>query len=108
VIYCHKCGAPQPALSAAAERIRKTESLMIDACVRLGLPVSTDGRVGESDAAALLSIHPAGLKHLRLNGTGPAWIRRGIHGCKLSYSVNDLAAWIEGGRVETIHAHTRR
>ena len=107
MIHCKRCGEIQPELSSRADRIARAAELLIDAAVRLGMTITVDGRINEPDAARLLGIQHGALKNLRLNGVGPSWIRRGIGGFKLSYSIADLATWIEGGRVET-STHSRR
>ncbi len=66
-----------------------------------GMRVTTDGRVGEADAAILLDLQPASLKALRNSSKGPSFYYRGAgNGSKVSYRIDDLAAWLEQGRVD--------
>ena len=108
VIHCHKCGALQPALSSKADRLEHNRVLLACAAVQLGMALTIDDRVSEPDAAKLLSLKPAGLKNLREKGIGPSWHRRGVGGYRVSYTIADLAEWLEAGRVETTSTHSRR
>lgn len=78
-----------------------TANLYATAC-RLGLVISADNRVSEKDAALLLCCSRASLKAIRQNGDGPVFYAVGVDGSRLSYRLNDLAAWIEAGREDVM------
>jgi hypothetical protein len=62
------------------------------------LTVSADERVGEQDAARLLSLHPDSLARMRLEGRGPPAYVLGLGRARISYRLIDLASWVEGRR----------
>lgn len=70
-------------------------------CIGNSVVVTPDGRVGESDAAALLGYgNPGSLKNLRQQGFGPPHYLRVVAGAKVSYRLADLAIWVEKSRNE--------
>ncbi len=75
-----------------------TADRLTDMCRDGGLFVTGDGRVTEPDAAGLLGYSAGHLKHLRHEGAGPAFHRVGINGHRISYTLGDLAAWLDGRR----------
>lgn len=84
-----------------ARRVRETAQALKAAAIERGMRSTPDGRVSETDAAALLDLQPASLKALRNDSTGPSFYYRGAgNGSRVSYRFNDLAAWLERGRVE--------
>jgi len=60
--------------------------------------VTGDGRVSESDLAALLGYSVSRLKQMRSEGGGPPCFRIGINGCRVSYRLAEVAQWIERNR----------
>jgi hypothetical protein len=80
------------------ERAQRTERMLGEAARALGAVVSGDGRIAELDAARLLGLSVSRLKQLRAEGAGPAAYRLGLNGCRLSYRLADLAAWLEARR----------
>ena len=83
-------------------RIEKTTARLLAVCEKRGMALTADDRVSESDAALLLGYTPGSFKNLRSTfGTGPAHYRRPAGaGGRVSYRVEDLAAWIERTREE--------
>lgn len=80
------------------ERIDATTADLLVAVKERGFVISADKRVGEQAAATLLGITPNHLKALRHQGTGPFSYQRGVGGSRISYRLDDLAAWIESAR----------
>jgi hypothetical protein len=62
------------------------------------IAMTADQRVSEADAAALLCISRDSLKNLRAEGSAPVSYRASVGGCRISYRLYDLAAWIESRR----------
>lgn len=60
--------------------------------------ISGDGRISESNMAMLIGYSPGHLKQLRTTGRGPPAYRLGLNGCRVSYSIAEVAAWIEEQR----------
>lgn len=85
---------------SAAERVEATTALLVVAAIDAGYAVSGDMRVSETDAAHLLGLTPGHLKNLRQEGRGPISYRASVGGCRVSYRLSDLSAWIEGAREE--------
>ena len=83
-----------------ADRIEATERALLSACRESDRIVSGDGRLSEQDAAALLGLSAGHLKNMRQEGKSPPSYRLGMNGCRISYSVRDLAIWIESRREE--------
>lgn len=82
-------------------RVSEVASVLRGAAIERGLRITPDGRVAEADAAWLLCLQPNTLKDLRNSTKGPAFYYRGAgDGSKVSYRIDDLAAWLEQGRVE--------
>ena len=79
-----------------------TTGNLFNAACRLGLVISADNRVNEKGAALLLRCSHASLKAMRQNGDGPVFYAVGVDGSRLSYRLNDLAAWIEAGREDVM------
>ena len=83
-----------------AERVEATTVLLATVVAAESLTVSADMRVSEKDAAHLLAMAPGHLKALRQEGRGPVSYQIGVGGSRVSYRLNELAAWIEGSREE--------
>ena len=81
-----------------ADRVERCERLLLEAARESGMTVSGDGRVSEADAARLLALSADHLKNLRATRDGPIAYARGLAGCRVTYRLSDLAAWIESGR----------
>lgn len=85
-------------MTPAAERVDRCTRLLLEAARDAGLTVSGDGRVSEADAARLLCLSAGHLKNMRAAGDGPVAYGRGMDGCRVSYRLEDLAAWVEAAR----------
>ncbi|AUN94983.1 hypothetical protein C0099_08575 [Pseudazoarcus pumilus] len=83
---------------ASEQRTHEIAQAMRDAIRANRVAVSCDERVSEADAAQLLGLHPGTLKNLRHQGTGPPAYRIPVAGSRISYRVDDLAAWVEARR----------
>lgn len=70
-------------------------ALLLDAARESGFFISGDQRISESDAAALLGLSQSRLKEIRLSGDAPPHFVLGLNGCRVSYRIIDLAAWIQ-------------
>jgi len=81
-----------------ADRVDRCTRLLLEAARENGLAISGDGRVSEVDAARLLALSAGHLKNLRAAGEGPPAYTRGLAGSRVSYRLEDLAAWVESGR----------
>ena len=81
-----------------SDRVDRCTRLLLEAARENGMAISGDGRVSEVDAARLLALSAGHLKNLRAAGEGPPAYVRGLAGYRISYRVEDLAAWIESGR----------
>ncbi|MFN9527375.1 MAG: hypothetical protein ACK561_10735 [Pseudomonadaceae bacterium] len=82
------------------QRISQVAQMLRSAALERGIHVTPDGRVGEIGAAQLLELQPASLKGLRNCDKGPSFYYRGAgNGSKISYRIDDLAIWLEQGRV---------
>jgi hypothetical protein len=79
-------------------RIQLTFVLLKKRALDHGFAVSSDERVSEGSAARLLSIHPGTLIRLRREGRAPPSYGLGVGGSRISYSLQDLAAWLETRR----------
>lgn len=78
------------------ERIARVIKALKEAACKKEMHLTADDRVSEADAAALLDLSPGGLKSLRLQMCGPAHYYRGAgNGSRISYRIDDLAAWLE-------------
>ena len=75
-----------------------TTAALMASALRDAMTVSGDGRVIEKDAAKLLGYSAGFLKALRLGSNGPVHFTVGMNGCRVSYRIEHLAAWIEMGR----------
>jgi hypothetical protein len=80
------------------DRVAATAEALLVAARDAGMTVTGDGRVKESDAAALLGYNPETLARKRASGSGPVSYGRGFAGARVSYRISDLAEWIESGR----------
>lgn len=68
------------------------------AATERNFPVTPDGRVSESHAAALLGVSPLTLRNWRLTHAPIPWHRIGGRGGRVTYRLDDLAAHVEAGR----------
>lgn len=85
-------------MSEEADRIERTAAALLASAREAGLALTGDGRVSETDAAALLGLAAGSLKNLRHEGGAPPAYRAAAHGCRWTYRIADLAGWIEGRR----------
>ena len=81
-----------------AERAEATADLLLAVAREREFWISGDGRVGESDAAALLGWSPDSLRNARGEGRGPPSYRIGGGGHRVTYRITDIAVWLEGQR----------
>ncbi len=79
-------------------RVEATAQMLLTTVRELGMQISGDHRVSEADAAALIGVAAGSLKNLRAEGGAPDCYRAGINGCRVSYRLFDLAAWLEARR----------
>ena len=77
-----------------------TEVELLERCTAAGIGVTADCRVGERDANMLLGNNPDYLRKLRDAGQGPRFYRRAAFGCRVSYRLADLLAWIDAGEAD--------
>lgn len=82
-----------------AERIARTAERFRAEVVEGRAFMTGDRRVGVDVAARLVGLSASYLKNLR-NGSGPRWYRIGGAGHRVTYRLDDLAAWVEGRRDE--------
>lgn len=80
------------------ETVLKTADALRVCAEKNQIAMSADQRVSEADAATLLCMGRDSLKNLRQEGGAPASYRASIGGCRISYRLYDLAAWIESRR----------
>ena len=80
------------------DRIAMTMQLLQQAAATADMRVTGDLRISEADASTLLGYSGDTLAKKRAIGNGPAAYSRGMNGCRVSYRLADLAAWIEEGR----------
>ncbi len=78
-----------------SDRIADTARRLLEAARDRGMWVTADVRIGEQDAADLLGWSSDSLKNARSEGRGPRWYRLGGAGHRVTYRLDDLAAWIE-------------
>ena len=83
-----------------ADRVEATTVLLATVVAAEDIAVSADMRVSEKDAAQLLGVAPGHLKAMRQEGRGPVSYQIGVGGSRVSYRLNELAAWIEAAREE--------
>lgn len=85
----------------STDRLEQVARALRAAAVDIGMRITPDGRVSEADAAELIDLHPTTLKGLRNGSQGPSFYYRGAgNGSRISYRFDDLAAWLERGRVD--------
>lgn len=75
-----------------------TAKLLRDAAIKAGYWISADGRIGESDLAALIGMTPGALANRRREGTAPAAYSLGGGGHRVTYRIADAAKWLESHR----------
>lgn len=80
------------------ERVEVTRAALEACCRSAGHWISGDGRIGEETAAELLGYTPASMANARREGRTPKAYRLGGAGHRITYSLRDLAAWIEATR----------
>jgi len=80
-------------------RIARIVSIFRQAVADSGATTTLDGRVSEEMAAVLLEKAPRSLANYRTAGLGPSFYRIGG---RVTYSLEDLARWIEAGRETTL------
>jgi hypothetical protein len=82
-----------------ADRLAGTTRMLLAAAREAAMPVTGDGRVSEADASRLLGFGDGTMRNLRLEGRAPRAYRAPINGCRISYRIEDLAAWVEARRL---------
>jgi predicted DNA-binding transcriptional regulator AlpA len=82
------------------ERIAACLAMLERRCREAGSWISGDGRIGEEVCAALLGLSAGTLANRRCDGSAPPHYRLGGAGHRVTYSLQDLAEWIERHRVE--------
>jgi hypothetical protein len=80
------------------DRIATTVALFRARCERDRLHVTGDDRCSEASAALLLGLAEGTLRNLRASQEGPVPFRAGLNGCRITYRLHDIAAWIEARR----------
>jgi hypothetical protein len=81
-----------------ADRVVETAAMLRRAAAELGHVVSGDDRVSEVGLAELMGYSRSAIKLMREEGRGPVPYPIGMAGCRWSYRLGDVAAWIEGRR----------
>lgn len=79
-------------------RIERTERLLREACRQAGAWVSGDGRIGLETAAELLGWSVSTMQNRLCNGTAPPHYRLPGRGHRTTFSLRDLAEFVEGCR----------
>lgn len=87
-------------MSDPLARIEACRRALEATCRESGAFISGDGRIGEEVAAELLGVASGTLARRRTEGTGPPSYRLGGGGHRVTYHLDDLAAWIEAARCE--------
>lgn len=87
-------------LNNPLDRIEHTRRGLETAARAIGAWISADGRVDEKTAAVLLSISPGTLRNQRSAGTAPPFYQIGGGGARVTFSLFDLAVFIESRRRE--------
>ena len=85
-------------MSAEAARIDATAAMLEHAAREAGMLISGDGRISENDCSLLLGYAPDTLAKKRKAGSAPPAYPIGLNGCRVSYRMGDVAAWIEAQR----------
>lgn len=80
------------------QRIDARVRLLLEAVERAGMKISGDLRVSEASASELLGFEADTLRKLREYGRGPIFHRIPVNGSRYSYSLTDLAIWVESRR----------
>lgn len=83
-------------------RIARTTACFLQAAADRGMFITADSRVNESDAGDLIGYATGSLRNMRSAGAGPAYFNRPLGGYAKSYRLEDLAAWVERSREETL------
>lgn len=83
---------------AGGQAIADTAERLEAAAQRAGYWISADGRMGESDVAALIGLTPGTLANKRREGTAPRAYELGGRGHRVTYRIADVARWIEAHR----------
>ncbi|GKT16227.1 hypothetical protein AVHY2522_10910 [Acidovorax sp. SUPP2522] len=84
------------------ERIARTTACFLRAAADRAMFITADSRVNEADAGELIGYAPGSLRNMRSAGGGPAYFNRPLGGYSKSYRLEDLAAWVERSREETL------
>lgn len=77
-----------------------TADLLRREAIAAGYWLSADGRIGESDLAALLGITSGALANRRREGTAPPAFNLGGGGHRITYRLIDAARWLESHRLQ--------
>lgn len=85
-------------MSDPLSRIAATERKLAETCKETGAWISADGRVGEGTCARLLGISSGTLANKRTDGTAPPFYQLSGGGHRVTYSLFDVASWIEAAR----------
>ena len=89
-----------------SDRIDATTAMLERAAREAGFWLSGDGRCGEADVAELLGFTAASLAKRRTEGAAPTHYRIGGRGHRVSYSLRDVARWLEAHRSEPVASAT--
>ncbi|UGB39723.1 hypothetical protein [Frateuria soli] len=81
-----------------SEAVQKCLEILEAAARVSNFSITPDGRVSESDAAALLGVAPLTLRNWRLATAAIPWHRIGGPAGRVTYRLADLAAHIEAAR----------
>ena len=84
------------------DRVQATADRLRQAAEKAGMVVTADGRISESDSEILTGYGRGTFRGLREVGVGPAWYRAAVASARISYRIDDLAAWLEGRRTESV------
>lgn len=84
------------------QRIARTTACFLQAAIDREMFITADGRVNEADAGCLIGYAAGSLRNMRSAGAGPAYFSRPLGGYAKSYRLEDLAAWLERSREETL------
>jgi hypothetical protein len=81
-----------------ADRVRRTAESLRAAAEAQGMHVTADDRIGECDLARLLGVAAGTMANRRREGRGPPHFSLPFARHRVTYRVEDVAAWIERSR----------
>lgn len=77
------------------DRIIETESNIRAWCIATLRTITPDGRVSEETTADILGVEVRTLQNRRSLGTAPPHYRQAVGASRYSYSLKDVAIWLE-------------